>query len=136
MADHRKVQQKRTNTKKIYKYPPQQIVVPPAGQQAIYPQQIYPVTPQTQPYQMPVMQPVQRNPKTGNQIVAVPIGPPITVAQPVGSPMMMPTQPVAPPPQVVVTPPVPPQNLNPPNSKPNVIINRYYTRDNDCCNIF
>ena len=141
MADNQRVQPKKTKTKKIYKYPVQPMMVPVGPQPVIYPQPImgqpqpiYPVTPQ--PIAMPAMQQVQINPQTGNPVIAVPVGPPVTVAQPIAPPTLIPAQPVATPvqPQVIAAPVVTPQP--PVNQKPTIIIKRYYPKDDGCCNIF
>ena len=143
MADNLRVQPKKVKTKKVYKYPMQPMVVPVGPQPVVYPQPIigqpqpvYAMTPQ--PIAMPQMQPMQQvqiNPQTGNPVIAVPVGPPVTMAQPLGPPTMVPAQAVVTPmqPQVIATPPPPPP---PVNQKPTVIIKRYYQKDDGCCNIF
>ena len=142
MADNQKVQHKKTKTKKVYKYPKQPVMVPIGQQPLIYPQPImgqpqpiYPITPQ--PITTPAMQQVQINPQTGNPVVAVPIGPPVTMAQPIGPPTMMPAQAMTTPvtPQIIATPNVTPQP--PVTQKPTtIIIKRYYQKDDGCCIVF
>ena len=144
MSDPRKVQQKKKV--KLYKYPPQPMVVPVGAQPVVYPQpvmgqpkQIYAMPPQAQPYQIAGMQQIKRNPKTGNPIVAVPIGPPIKVAPAMNTPVMMQPQPMVTPPPVIVQRPVvtpPPVVVAPPVNQPptTIIIQRYHERDD--CSIF
>ena len=148
------VQPKKTN--KNYKYPMQPMAIPVGAQQVMYPQPIvgqpqpiYQMAPQSQPYQMPIVQPIQRNPNTGNPIVTVPIGPPVPVNPPAATPVVTPQPPVVvmqPQPQIVTVPQPqivinPAPNMTPMvvqaqgNNPPVVVIKRRYLED-DCCNVF
>ena len=121
-------------TKKDYKYPNQPMKNPVRPQQAIYKQ---PIIGQPQPYNMAQPQYYKGNPKQRGPIVAVPIGPPITVAQPIGPPMYVPVQPGTPPPvQVAPVHIIQQPNYQPVNRQPTIIIKRYYKEDDCCCNIF
>ena len=132
MADQQKVQPKKTKTKKGYKYPNQPMMMPAGQQLMIYP---YPMAPQQ--YQTPAIQQIGTNPQTGNPVIAVPVGPPVQVAQPMAPPVIMAPQPiVAPQPPVIVAQPAVPQAMPPVNSKPTVIIRKIYHKDDGCCSIF
>ena len=145
MADYQK-QDKRHNKK--YKYPMQPMLIPVGAQPVVYPppvmgqpQPVYAIPPQPyaiqpQPVPMPMVQPINRVPGTGNQVVAVPIGPPVTVAQPIAQPVLMPAQPMVTPTPPPLTPMVQPK-LVAPAQKPTIIIKKYYQKEDDCCcNIF
>ena len=137
MADYQKRDHKQ---KKKNKYPMQPMMIPVGGQPLIYPppvvgqpQPIYPMQPQ--PYAMPIVQPINGMPRPPNQVVTVPVGPPITVNQPIGAPVMMPAQALATP------PPQPPQVIQQPvvvqqQKPPIIIIKKYRQSDDGCCTIF
>ena len=112
------------------------------NQMMTQPQPMMAMTPQPQPMvamapqPVPMMQPIVKGAE--GPIMAVPIGPPVTVAQPIGPPVMM-AQPV--PAQVVQPIPQPPpqpvvQKPKPKLKKPKTVIIRRYYREDDCCNIF
>ena len=135
MADNYK-HDKKHKKKVVYQQYPQ--IIPVGIQPVVYPA---PITDQgngvyamhPQPYAMPMAQPVKRIPGQPNQIIAVPVGPPMTYAQPIGTPVMVPSQPVGAPPQaqpVVQTPYVAPQQQQKP---PIIIIKKYHRKNYDCC---
>jgi hypothetical protein len=134
--------------------------VPSPNLMVAQPQPLMPLTPQP----IGMMQPIAQGAR--GPIVAVPIGPPVTVAQPIGTPVMM-AQPVpvaqpvrtpvmmaqpVPVPQPVGTPvmmaqpvPVPQPMPQPPPQpiiqkpkpkKPQTIIIKRYYKNDDCCNVF
>ena len=102
--------------------------VPSPNLMVAQPQPLMPLTPQP----IGMMQPIAQGAR--GPIVAVPIGPPVTVAQPIGTPVMM-AQPV-PVPQPIPQPPPQPIIQKPKPKKPKTIIIRRYYKNDDCCNVF
>ena len=131
------------NGKKYYKkktiknnYAVQPMMVPIYPQPMIYPNQ-YVAQPQPMYQLMPqtygMMQPVIPQ-ATPNPIVAVPVGPPITIAQPVGAPILMPVATTPTPTQKIIAKPI---KKAPKKKAPNILVKKYQKpQQDDCCNVF